>query len=148
VMKQSSSVHLDVDVSDVYPWVNDLSRFPEWMPLVHAAVVADGVSYVWVIELRARVGVFARSKRLRMRRTVNTESRVVFERDENDGKVHAAWVLEVLVDKDSQNTFGGCLVTMNLSYAGKLWTAGLLDKVLASQIDAGKAGLALVVQRA
>jgi len=143
-MKQSSSVHLDVDVSDVYPWVNDLSRFPVWMPLVHAAVVADGVPDVWTIELRARVGVFARSKRLRMRRTVNTESRVLFERDENDGKVHAAWVLEVLVEKDDP----GCVVTMNLSYAGKLWTAGLLDKVLASQIDAGKVGLALVVQRA
>jgi len=143
-MKQSSSVHLDVDVSDVYPWVNDLSRFPEWMPLVHTAVVDSSEPDVWVIELRARVGVFARSKRLRMRRTVNTESRVLFEREENDGKVHAAWVLEVLVDKDA----AGCVVTMNLSYAGKLWTAGLLDKVLASQIDAGKVGLALVVQRA
>ena len=148
-MKQSSSVHVDAAVRDVYPWVNDLSRFTQWMPLVHTAVAEVGDSDAWVIELRAKVGVFARSKRLRMKRTVNTESRVLFEREENDGKVHAAWVLEALIVADVASSVpGGCVVTMNLSYAGTLWTAGLLDKVLASQIDAGKAGLVKVVQRA
>jgi hypothetical protein len=37
---------------------------------------------------------------------------------------------------------------MEMAYGGTLWTAGILDRVLASQVEAGKAGLARVVQGA
>jgi hypothetical protein len=42
----------------------------------------------------------------------------------------------------------GTNVTIDLSYGGTLWTAGILDRVLASQVDAGKAGLLRVVLNA
>jgi hypothetical protein len=42
----------------------------------------------------------------------------------------------------------GCVVTVDLSYGGNLWTAGILDRVLAAQVDAGKTGLVRVVQGA
>ena len=40
---------------------------------------------------------------------------------------------------------GGTDVTIDLHYGGSLWTAGVLDRVLAAQIDAGKTGLARAV---
>ncbi len=124
------------------PFVNDLSRYPQWMPLVHS-VVADADAS-WSVELRAKVGVFARSKRIRMTRTTNTENEVVFERSELDGRQHSPWRLAIsLQGSDISST-----VTMNLEYGGTLWTAGVLDRVLASQVDAGKANLAKVVQGA
>jgi hypothetical protein len=42
----------------------------------------------------------------------------------------------------------GTNVTIDLSYGGSLWTAGILDRVLASQVDAGKSGLVRAVQGA
>lgn len=138
-MKYASSVDLGVSPGVVLPFVNDLSRYVEWMPLVHSAEpVADGV---WDVELRARVGVFARSKRLRMRKTVDDGVVIVFEREEGDGRRHSPWVLRVTVTP----TNDGSNVQMDLAYGGNLWTAGVLDRVLASQVDEGKAGLARVV---
>jgi hypothetical protein len=99
---------------------------------------------VWNVELRAKVGVFARSKRLRMKRTVNTSQHIVFERDEIDGKRHSPWTMAVAL----QATEAGCVVTVDLSYGGSLWTAGILDRVLAAQVEAGKTGLARVVHGA
>ncbi len=141
-MKYSSSVELPVAPEVVLPFVNDLQKYPAWMSLVHA-VEADG-NDSWNVELRAKVGVFARSKRIRMTRTVNTESKIVFERDEQDGRQHSPWRLAV----DINDAGSACTVTMNLEYGGTLWTAGVLDRVLASQVDAGKAQLAKVVQGA
>ncbi len=112
------------------------------MPLVFAATACgDGV---WDVELRAKVGMFARSKRLRMRRTVDSDSLYVFERDEEDGRKHSPWLMRVTLTP----TDSGSLVSIDLSYGGNLWTAGVLDRVLAAQVDAGKARLASVVQGA
>lgn len=142
VVRTSSSVELPVPAERVVPWVDDLSRYPQWMPLVHSArLVGDGT---WDVELRATVGVFARSKRLRMRRTAATPDRIVFERDEDDGRVHAPWTLEVTIAGDARS----CTVAMDMTYGGSLWTAGVLDRVLAHHIDLGKQGLARVVQGA
>ena len=141
-MKYASSVDLPVEAGVVLPFVNDLTRYPEWMPLVHA-VQGDGESS-WNVELRAKVGVFARSKRIRMSRTMNTDSRIVFERDERDGRQHSPWRLEVEVSGSGRST----TVRVTMEYGGSLWTAGVLDRVLASQVDAGKANLARVVQGA
>lgn len=139
-MRRSSSVVLGVPAEQVRPWLAGLDSYPAWMPLVHAArqVGPD----VWDVEIRARVGPLARSKRLRMRRAVDQPSRIVFVREETDGRVHAPWTLEVCIDAQGD----GCSVSVELVYGGSLWTGGLLDKVLAQQIEAGKAGLVRVTQ--
>lgn len=129
-------------LSAVLPHVNSLDEYPAWMPLIHS-IEADGVD-AWIVELRAKVGVFARSKRIRMRRTTNTSSLIVFERDETDGRTHSPWVLSVELREQNATTH----VTMNLSYGGTLWTAGVLDRILASQVDAGKKNLVTLIQGA
>jgi carbon monoxide dehydrogenase subunit G len=141
-MKYSSSVSLTATSDVVRPFVSDLAKYPEWMPLVHSAVSTG--DDVWDVELRAKVGVFARSKRLRMRRTLNSDTLYVFERDEDDGRRHSPWMMRVSLTP----TDNGSIVAIDLSYGGNLWTAGVLDRVLASQVDAGKAALAAVVQGA
>jgi hypothetical protein len=40
---------------------------------------------------------------------------------------------------------GSTTVSIDLEYGGSLWTAGVLDRVLAAQIEAGKAGLGRAV---
>jgi len=138
-MQYSSDIELAVEPILVYPFVADLVRYVEWMPMVHdVKAVGDGA---WNVELRAKVGVFARSKRLRMKRTVNTAQHIVFERDEIDGRQHSPWIMAVTL----QAAHTGCVVNVDLSYGGNLWTAGILDRVLAAQVEAGKAGLARVV---
>ena len=134
-MQYTSSVTIEAPLSSVLPHVNSLDEYPAWMPLIHS-IEADGED-VWIVELRAKVGVFARSKRIRMRRTTHSESRIVFERDETDGRNHSPWVLSV----ELCELAGSTEVTMNLSYGGTLWTAGVLDRILASQVDVGKQNL-------
>jgi carbon monoxide dehydrogenase subunit G len=139
-MKYSSSVDVPVQSDVVRPFVDDLSAYPSWMPMVHHVVaVSDDV---WSVELRAKVGVFARSKALRMRRTMNDENVIVFERDEDDNRQHSPWVMRVSLTPSARGTN----ITIDLSYGGSLWTAGILDRVLASQVDAGKAGLVRAVE--
>jgi carbon monoxide dehydrogenase subunit G len=141
-MQYSSDVEVAVEPTRVYPYVADLVRYAEWMPMVHGVeAVGDGV---WNVELRAKVGVFARSKRLRMKRTINTTQNIVFERDEIDGKRHSPWTMAIAL----QSADTGCVVTVDLSYGGTLWTAGILDRVLAAQVEAGKTGLRRAVQGA
>lgn len=141
-MNYSSSVDLPFTIDVVRPFVEDLASYPTWMPMVHnVASIADDL---WTVELRAKVGVFARSKKLRMRRSMNEENVIVFERDEDDGRQHSPWVMRVMLAPSATGTS----VTIDLSYGGTLWTAGILDRVLASQVDAGKAGLARAVQGA
>lgn len=131
-----------VEPALVHPYVADLARYVEWMPMVHGAeAVGDDV---WNVELRAKVGVFARSKRLRMKRTVNTSQHIVFERDEIDGRRHSPWIMAIALRTND----AGCVVTVDLSYGGTLWTAGILDRVLAAQVEAGKTGLVRVVHGA
>ena len=141
-MQYSSDVAVSVEPALVHPYVADLARYVEWMPMVHEVeAVGDGV---WNVELRAKVGVFARSKRLRMKRTVDTTQNIVFERDEIDGKRHSPWTMAIAL----QPADAGCVLTVDLSYGGTLWTAGILDRVLAAQVEAGKTELARVVHGA
>jgi carbon monoxide dehydrogenase subunit G len=138
-MQYSSSVQLGVPKELVVPYVADLSQYQLWMPLIHGVEPAG--ENVWNVELRAKVGVFARSKRLTMVRTVHTDHQLVFERQENDGRQHASWIMEVSLADDPN----GCRVTIHLSYGGTLWTAGVLDKILAHQVELGKKSLAELV---
>lgn len=141
-MNYSSSVDVPVQSDVIRPFVENLSAYPAWMPMVHQVVASS--DDVWSVELRAKVGVFARSKALRMRRTMNDDNVIVFERDEADNRQHSPWVMRVALSP----SVNGTNVTIDLSYGGTLWTAGILDRVLASQVDAGKAGLLRVVLNA
>ena len=97
----------------------------------------------WQVELRARVGPFARSKRLRMRRTVHdtVDHRVVFERAEADGRTHSPWVLRAeVLQRDGAST-----LHMHLHYGGALWTGGVLERVLGDQITSGRERLVALV---
>jgi hypothetical protein len=138
-MRHQSSVDLDAPADVVRPHVADLSRYRAWMPLIHEVEPVD--ESTWRVELRAKVGVFARSKRLTMRRTVATGDEIVFERHEDDGRTHAAWVMKVRIAPRP----GGCTVTIELTYGGNLWTAGVLDKILAHQVEVGRKNLAALV---
>lgn len=145
-MRVSSSVTLAATAGRVIPLLVDLSRYPAWMPLVHSATAESGSSpAAWSVELRARVGPFARSKRLRMvlssDDTVDGVRVLVFERRETGGVRHSAWTMTVRVHDEA----GSVTVAIDLEYGGSLWTAGVLDRVLAAQIEAGKAGLARAV---
>lgn len=115
--------------------VDDLADYPRWMGLVHSAESLD--PDVWLVELRARVGPFARSKRLRMRRvglTAPTHAR--FERAENDGRRHGEWVLDVVVEAVAS----GSLLVMTLTYSGRLWSS-VVERVLHEEIEASKVRL-------
>lgn len=122
--------------SVVFPHVVDLAAYPRWLPLVHTAEPVGGEA--WTVELRARVGPFARSKQLRMSRVhAVADELAVFERAEVDGRDHARWALRCeLVPVDD-----GTRVTMHLAYDGRLWTAGILERVLDEEVRRGRAGL-------
>jgi hypothetical protein len=126
----------------LFPFVDDLGVYPQWMALVHRAE-PDGDD-VWRVELRARVGPLTRSKRLRMRRTVRdlAAGRVRFERDEDDGRRHSPWVLDASISEPSP---GHSRLDMTLHYGGGLWTGGVLERVLAEHITGGRDRLLALV---
>lgn len=98
----------------------------------------------WDVELRARVGPFARSKRLCMARTVHEPmERVKFERAETDERDHAEWVLTATLVPAGD----GSTLSMDLHYSGGLWTGGILDRVLENEIRKGKSALQSAVER-
>ena len=120
-MKIERTVLLRAAPEAVFELVDDLGRYPQWMDLIHDVTeVPGGAGRSWDVELRAQVGPLARSKRLRMTRTVHEPThRVAFERSEVDGRRHSPWVLEsVLTDQAS----GEVELTMTLTYGGNLWT--------------------------
>jgi carbon monoxide dehydrogenase subunit G len=138
-VKASSSVTVPVTIDRVVPHLVDLSGYPQWMPMIHSIARDDDEGETaWSVELRAKVGPFARSKRLRMVRTVNEQSTdaasLVFERKERGGTSHSVWRMGVNVKSLGESTD----VSIDLEYGGALWTAGVLDRVLAGNIDAGK----------
>jgi hypothetical protein len=142
-------VHASLDApcraDEVFAFIDDLGRYPLWVDLVHRAepLVTDGAPE-WQVELRARIGPLARSKQLRMRRTVHdAEAGVaVFERHEVDGRRHSPWVLRAEVN----DTAGGCSLRMHLHYGGGLWTGGVLERTLADQITNGRERLLSLVR--
>lgn len=125
-----------VSADRLFSKVADLATYTEWLDIVHgveALPIVDG-SKAWQVELRARLGPFARSKRLRMVRTICDAPRLaVFERQEHDGKQHSAWVLRATVDSSST----GSTLHMHLHYGGSLFTGGVMERLLADQIRQG-----------
>jgi hypothetical protein len=121
---------------ELFAWVEDLSRYPEWLDIVPRAVPADShpddPGPAWSVDLRGQLGPLARSKRLRMVRTVHEVPNLVqFERMEHDGRRHAAWLLKAEVSELSADA---SLLTMHLHYGGSLGGA-VVEKLLADEID-------------
>ncbi len=128
----------------LFAYVDDLAQYPLWMDLLHRVERVGTDESVWQVELQARLGPFARSKRLRMRRTVHDHSahHVVFERAETDGRTHSPWVLRAeVLELD-----GLSALHMHLHYGGALWTAGVLERVLTDQITNGRDRLTELVR--
>lgn len=143
-MDVTASLEAPCDPAVLFTWVDDLSRYVEWTDVVHSATV-DADASTWRVELRARVGPFARSKQLRMVRTLHdaVQHVVEFERREVDGKRHAPWILRAEVDGSG----AAATLRMHLHYGGSLWTGGLLERALAEQITSGRERLAALVSR-
>ena len=132
----------------LFYWVEDLSRYTRWMTIVHRAEpedTADGANTAagsaWTVDLRAKVGPFSRTKRLRMVRVVCDEPhRAVFERAELDGRDHGRWRMNAGVSPVD----GGSRLAMSLQYDGRLWGPAI-GAILADEIERSRAQLAELV---
>ena len=119
----------------LFEWVSDLGRYPKWLDIVpRAEPVRDAARErpAWSVDLRGRLGPFARSKRLRMERTVcDADAGVArFERAELDGRSHSPWVLTAEVTEVP----GGSRLTMHLHYGGALW-GPVVERLLGEEIE-------------
>lgn len=133
----------------LFVWVEDLARYPDWLEIVTRAervaaspgVDPDGDAAAWAVDLRGRIGPLARSKRLRMVRTVHeVPRRARFERAELDGRNHSPWTLEVEVAGDDDTS----RLTMQLRYGGGLF-GPVLERVLRDEIERSRDRLAALV---
>lgn len=135
----------------LFAYVGDLGEYPAWMPLIHAVELRtpapDGAP-IWSVELRATVGPFARSKRLRMRRSTHVVDRLaVFERDEDDGRDHSPWILRAELSPDPSDATPDptTRLTMTMTYGGSLWAGPVLERVLDEQVRLGSEALLRLV---
>jgi hypothetical protein len=129
-----------------FGFIDDLAAYPQWMDLVHQVSASEpdtsspDAGPTWNVDLQAQVGPFARSKRLRMVRTVHRPpSEVVFERREIDGRTHSPWVLRATLSTTSD---GATELVMTLTYGGSLWTGAVLQRVLDDHVERGAQALA------
>ncbi len=158
---------MDVDVgleapcsaAQLFACVDDLGRYPRWLELVPRAepVAAhdDDPGPAWTVDLRARIGPLARSKRVRMVRTTHQppipgspEGAGVagvarFERWELDGREHSDWILEATV---AEGTGGGSRLAMHLHYSGELF-GPVVERLLADAIARSRPRLLALVRR-
>jgi len=130
-----ASLEAPCPAATLFPWVDDLGRYPEWLDIVPRAAAADphdaDVGPAWSVDLRGRLGPFARAKRLRMVRTAHEpDHHARFERVGHDGRQHAPWVLDATVRDDGPSS----TLTMRLHYGGRLWMPAL-DRLLADEIE-------------
>jgi hypothetical protein len=119
----------------LFAWVDDLGRYPDWLEIVPRAEPVephpDDPGPAWSVDLLGRLGPLARSKRLRMVRTVHEPHRTVrFERADHDGRQHSAWVLEAEVVPGDE----GSVLKMHLHYGGALG-GPLVEKLLTDEIN-------------
>ncbi len=141
--------------------IGDLATYPHWLDLVTAAapVAGDDDPPAWLVTIRAKVGPFARSKKLRMVRTINDHNdgrtHYRFERQELDDRSHSAWTLDAAVVSDNGAPDNGApdnggpdssTVTMDLRYDGGLWTTPL-EPILGSFIAGAGPDLEAYVNR-
>lgn len=132
--------------TELYQWVEDLERYPQWLEIVTRAVrIDDGA---WEIDLRGRLGPLARSKRLRMIRTIHDGEAVRFERREDDDRDHSPWVLDVVVtpsgDHQGNGDGEGSHLRMKLHYGGGLF-GPVLERLLRDEIARSRERLLTLV---
>lgn len=97
----------------------------------------------WVVDLRGRLGPLARSKRLRMVRTVlDAPHHVRFERRELHGRSQSPWVLDAQVEP----TAGGSRLSMRLHYGGSFGDQ-ILERMLHGEIERSRPRLLARVAR-
>jgi Polyketide cyclase / dehydrase and lipid transport len=136
-------MHATCGPNELFAWVDDLRHYPSWLSVVSHVTPEPGDerSPAWLVELRGRLGLLARSKRLRMVRTAwQPGQRVVFERAELDGRRHSAWVLTAEV----RPADGGADLSMHLHYGGSLW-GPVLERLLGEEVERGQARLGALV---
>jgi len=145
-MQLEAALRTAAPAARVLAYVADLADYPQWMSLVHLATPVPAATVpTWDVELRAKVGPFARSKRLRMVRTTydtTNPTRVVFERRELDGREHAAWRLEVTINTTA---LGATELVMQLHYDGRFFVS-VVEAILQQNIDAGRSKLAALLE--
>lgn len=119
----------------VFAWVGDLGTYPRWLDIVPRADPAGGGGTdAWIVDLRARLGPFARAKRLRMVRTEHHPPTVAaFERAERDGRSHSAWMLRAEVAAAG----GGSRLTMRLHYGGG-FGGPVLERLVGDAVARGR----------
>ena len=126
-------VNLPCSAKELLPFIDDLAQYPSWMCLVHA-VVPEADNQAWQVELRGKIGPFARSKRLRMVQIeTSSAEHVRFERAEVDGRSHSAWVLDAKVSHKGSTT----TLNMTLHYGGRLFS-NVVERALHDEIEASK----------
>lgn len=133
-MHVTAGVEVACPPEELFRWVDDLTQYPRWLEIVTRAEPEDGKdsedAKAWSVDLRAKVGPLARTKRLRMVRTRYEAPRLaVFERQERDGRSHSAWVLqaEVVGDREASR------LAMDLRYDGSFW-GPVLERLLRDEI--------------
>ena len=137
-MDITADVELLAAPDRVRVWIADLDRYPAWLSILAKAeplIEVDG-RQAWAVELRAKVGPLARSKRLRMVRTIDESLHVRFERDELDGRNHAQWTLDAQLEPIPTGT----RLTMVLHYSGG-FGSGVVERLLSDEIETSKARL-------
>jgi hypothetical protein len=123
----------------------ELTTYQHWLDLVdhvETAPPVDGDSGpAYSVTLIAKIGPFARRKRLRMVRADSGEDGATFERRETDDRNHSSWVLGAHARVGDPT-----IVTMRLAYGGGLWSE-VLEGVLESQIAGAADELAVYAER-
>jgi hypothetical protein len=143
-LKVRASLETLVDRKNAYSVLRDLGHYPKWLDIVHAAVREQGSDCAWIVELRGKVGPFARSKRLRMVRTTDdANSSVVFERSEIDGRNHSEWKLTVFFVGAGDEAE----VSVEMFYGGSMFGGGILERMLADQIERSRPRLTELLNR-
>lgn len=135
---EDGEVHLEAeldtqaDASKLFEWVADLAHYPQWLGIVARAVpLDDNGRPAWQVDLRASLGPLARSKRLRMLRTVHApHTEVVFERQETDGREHGRWRLAAAV----QEIPSGSRLHMDLDYDGR-FAGAVIERLLRDEVE-------------
>lgn len=144
-MKIVADLEAPCPPGELFGWVEDLTRYPEWLDIVTRAEPStpDESEPSWAVDLRGKVGPLARSKRLRMVRTTHeAPHHVVFERAELDGRSHSPWVLKV----DIAGAAGprSSTLRMTLTYGGGLF-GPVLERILRDEIQRSRARLLALV---
>lgn len=145
-MERTEQVETPVSPERLYAVVEDLGRYREWLDIVVKATPVEPLAGddgpAWSVELRGRLGPLARSKRLRMVRTVHeAPQRVVFERREAGERARSPWTLTAEVAPTRE----GSRLTMSLHYGGALW-GSMLERLLADEVARARPRLVALLE--